>query len=387
MRAVVSALLLAAVAGAQKTWIVDASNGQGTHFTKIQLAINAASAGDNIVVRKGGYSAFSVAKGVKILAEPGVDVAIVWTGSQYTKITVSSIPLGQTCVLRGFRVWSNFTQRRWLDVVNCKGNVQLESLNLDSKSPSSEWALDLQGSRAVTLRACRVRNGVRIENSTVTASSCEFIDGGSLLPPGPAVIVKSSKLTLASCRADGGWFPNFNGFPAIDAHLSNVRILGDASSVYRAGFNVPGGVPAIAGDPKSLLWIDPRVTIVPWGRAAKIVGFAKVVSRRAPFLEVAREAALGSVAEVEQHGASRDVYGLFLSLPAVPQTTPIGDLWLDARLAILFGVGVHGSTGISKTRLAIPRVSSLRGLPIAWQGIGGPANARSWTNVVVTTLH
>jgi hypothetical protein len=65
----------AAALSAQTTWIVDASNGPGTNFTEIQPAVDAASAGDVILVRPGTYAPISVSKGVAILGQPGFTVS------------------------------------------------------------------------------------------------------------------------------------------------------------------------------------------------------------------------------------------------------------------------------------------------------------------------
>ncbi|MFQ5505706.1 MAG: hypothetical protein ACE5F1_13050 [Planctomycetota bacterium] len=47
--------LVAGLASGQKTWIVDKSNGPGTHYTDLPPAVAPAAHGDTIIVRKGTY--------------------------------------------------------------------------------------------------------------------------------------------------------------------------------------------------------------------------------------------------------------------------------------------------------------------------------------------
>ncbi len=59
--------VIAGFAPAQKTWIVDAFNGPGTHFTDLPPAVQAAAPGDHVVVRTsapgGTYTAPMIARG------------------------------------------------------------------------------------------------------------------------------------------------------------------------------------------------------------------------------------------------------------------------------------------------------------------------------------
>ena len=52
---VVLGALLAGPAVAQQTWIVDAANGPGAHFTALAPAVAAAAGGDRVLVRSGVY--------------------------------------------------------------------------------------------------------------------------------------------------------------------------------------------------------------------------------------------------------------------------------------------------------------------------------------------
>lgn len=67
-------LALAASAARASTWIVDAAGGPGADFTDLPPAIAAATPGDVLIVRAGGYSSFVLDKGLAIVADPGADV-------------------------------------------------------------------------------------------------------------------------------------------------------------------------------------------------------------------------------------------------------------------------------------------------------------------------
>ena len=69
-------VLLVGAACAQKTLIVD-ERGTGGAFTDIQLAVNAASNGDTILVRKGTYSGASLfRKSLKMKKSPSANAGV-----------------------------------------------------------------------------------------------------------------------------------------------------------------------------------------------------------------------------------------------------------------------------------------------------------------------
>ena len=91
--------------------------------------------------------------------------------------------------------------------------------------------------------------------------------------------------------------------------------------------------------------------------------------------------------DVSIHGTKGELYAMWLSLPNVPKQPPVGDLWIDPRTEILAAIGAHGTTEVARVRLAISNLSSLRGIPLAWQGLGGSFATLATTNVFVATVH
>ena len=78
-------------ATAQTVWIVDSDNRPPTNFAGIQEAVDAAAAGDVILVRTGSYQSFTVDKSLSIVG-PSNGFAFV-TGST-SSITVRDLPDG-----------------------------------------------------------------------------------------------------------------------------------------------------------------------------------------------------------------------------------------------------------------------------------------------------
>jgi pectin methylesterase-like acyl-CoA thioesterase len=107
------ALCLAAALGAQTTWIVDASNGPGTHFTTIQAAVNASSPGDKIFVKIGLYvENVVIDKGITMVGWNATTYPMTVPGNPYAAaiqgtLGIVAVDNFQTCVISGFSVVPN----------------------------------------------------------------------------------------------------------------------------------------------------------------------------------------------------------------------------------------------------------------------------------------
>ena len=89
---------LAPAAAADTVWVVDAAMGTGADFPTIQAAVDAAAAGDTILVRTGVYPSFTlITKNLAVVADAGATVRVV--GGPY----VASTPPGQPNILHGLR--------------------------------------------------------------------------------------------------------------------------------------------------------------------------------------------------------------------------------------------------------------------------------------------
>ncbi|HTF87389.1 MAG TPA: hypothetical protein VK843_03190 [Planctomycetota bacterium] len=93
-----AALLVAVASPAQAgTWIVDAANGPGAHFTDIPPAIAAAVPGDLILVRAGGYSSFNLTEGLTILGTQTGGMSS--TSINWMPVCTIAIPAGEKALL------------------------------------------------------------------------------------------------------------------------------------------------------------------------------------------------------------------------------------------------------------------------------------------------
>jgi hypothetical protein len=134
----------------------------GCSFVDIQSAILAAQPGDTILVRAGEYEGFGLDKGVQVLGDPGV----VLTGTRGASVSVSSVPLGQTEVVRGFR---GFVRR-----VGHRGHRQRRAR--PPRGTRRRWAVGDVVDPAQPERQRGRRHdhtsGLEIEQSTVAMTRC-----------------------------------------------------------------------------------------------------------------------------------------------------------------------------------------------------------------------
>src|SRR5262245_31533670 len=95
-------LALATTSFAQtKTWVVDDVLGPGVDFIEVQPAVDAASAGDVILVRPGSFGGFALqGKGLVITADAGQKPVI---GGPPIATRVEQVPAGEAVVLRGLQ--------------------------------------------------------------------------------------------------------------------------------------------------------------------------------------------------------------------------------------------------------------------------------------------
>ncbi|MBK8978830.1 MAG: hypothetical protein IPM29_23260 [Planctomycetes bacterium] len=134
-----AALLLAAPASAQRTFVVDANG--GGNFFDIRPAIDAAAPGDTLVVRAGVYGNFAADRGLRVLGDPGVTIA----GTRFSSIQIRDVPVGQSAVVRGFAPsFSGIS----LVISGCAGHVHVE--NVVAGGPLFATA-SIVGCRNVTL--------------------------------------------------------------------------------------------------------------------------------------------------------------------------------------------------------------------------------------------
>jgi hypothetical protein len=117
----ISLTILGTGSALAETIVVDINGGAGFDFLDIQSAIDAASAGDLILVHPGNYSDFTMSIGVTVLGSEA-DHSTVLFGIA----TVTGVPANQRAVLSGLKL-------RAVNATNNMGHVTLDSLELWSQ--------------------------------------------------------------------------------------------------------------------------------------------------------------------------------------------------------------------------------------------------------------
>ena len=322
-------LFVCGAAVAQKTWIVDAAGGTGTNYKDLPAAVQAASAGDVLLIRRGSYKPATITKGLRLLGEAGAMISTAPTTSLVqVPLRVERLPAGQVCVIHGLSI-----QGAWgsavLELLDNSGSVVLRNLTLGYSAPVGDFTLKIARSKAVHVANCTASMGASILSSTVAITGSSFSRKRASFPINGskvAIEVTSSSLDLIGVQATGqqGFPPYLHSRPALSAAgNSRIRILGDATSVYQPGaFNKFGAFnPALQGQKGSTLEIDPRVVLKSTGTASKHTGFGQVRSRRIPILSTSGGALGGSVV-VDLRSQPKDRFVVGVSLPGTPADLP-----------------------------------------------------------------
>lgn len=173
--------LLPCLASAQgAVHVVDSNAGPGSDFLQIADAVAAASNGDTLLVRAGGYDAFTVdGKSLTITREKGFDVRVAGT------ITVRDLGANQRLVVHGLR--NGTALESGLQVEDCAGVVWFEACEFVGESGQPAY------------------DGIRLQS----AAQAVFVRGLSTGGKGSGSLSGSA----------GAW-----GGDGIEANLSNVYL-------------------------------------------------------------------------------------------------------------------------------------------------------------------
>ncbi|HEX6811252.1 MAG TPA: hypothetical protein VF384_06495 [Planctomycetota bacterium] len=329
------AALLASVASAQTTWIVDDTAGPGVHFTSLPAAVAAAASGDTLLVAPGNYAAFHVSgKALSILGDGNATTIIdgppVSTSADY--VIIAAPPVGTTFRLSGFTIRRGLASGSRLGIsgvagVPWTGTVVLTDVISEPLSVAfgggAEQGLGVTGI-AVHASRCVFRgswvyvpvfspnafgfHGARVNAGLFVADACS-IHGGSPSPAGGAqsitagdgLSVSNSTVHLTGCTVSGGSTGSANSALAgagMRVSGSTARVYGSAANSIRGGNVIFTGTAGpgieVAGGTVSVF--GPVVVaggVSPSGTAPATIGPVQIVPRPWPVLSLTGSAPNG----------------------------------------------------------------------------------------------
>jgi hypothetical protein len=219
-----AALLLLAPSAVANSFVVGPVAGPGVDFTQISAALAVANPGDQILVRSGAYTGFTVSKSVAIL---GVQAGVHVQGP----VVVAGVPAGPRVTLSRFFVGQ-------LDVVDCAAPVVAFKVLLSPLNAPP------QGYEA----AIRVRNSVDVRLFGVTSGPTfpQYVGAAALLVENARV-----ELVQSTLRGQDGAYPGIDARAGAEVHVSKTPILGGSAR--------PGAQPMEAGAPAIEVAVGARV--------------------------------------------------------------------------------------------------------------------------------
>lgn len=378
-----------------QTFVVDASNGPGTHYTSIAAATAAVPSGATLLVRPGIYGEFVIDnKSLTVIGGAGVEVAnSVWWIPAFE---IKWIAASQRVVLQGIALAGPIQSAR---VHDCAGAVVLEDLAM-SPAPTNAFGVGdiwirrcdqvaLRGWNASEVLLWLIDSRVVLESCVLRGQVAQQV-GSFYAPSSSALLVEGGVTELVDCRLyGGGGDPNsLFGWnrPAIDGAAVTQPVFRILAPCRLEGASAAGWAPAPAIAGGGSLRLDPAVALVSSAGSPIDPGYT-VVSAPMPAV-LGSSAPPGGSLTASALGPTGVLAVLVLGLPGPPFAVPgIADpVWIDPGVFAFYAIGVP-QVGVPLTgSVAVPNHPSFVGLILAWQsvaatGAGLQASNPSWTLV------
>jgi hypothetical protein len=353
-------LALAAAIPAQ-TFVVDAANGPGTHFTEIAAAVAAVPDGATIEVRAGAYLPFSITgKGVSVFGLGGVTL----TGQGFV---VHSTSAAQTVVVRGVQV--NLGR---ILLAACQGPVVLEQCSYSHQGfLQAALQLDVHDCAQVHVADCLLGGDL---SPAAQATDSTVLLRGSTLRGGTCLFATASTVDFVDCVQQTG-SSGFAGTTAMFLQGGSVRLVG-GSITARLGTCIAG-----TGSAR----VDPSTTMTP--RNGFPVSTIPMTLVPMPSV-VASDGPLGGAMTTTMRGPDGGFGGLLVGLPGAAWTFPgiAEPIWLlRGTEAVCALAGFAAGTSLQVV-FTIPNAPALRGARFGWQGVShDAATGLQASNPAITT--
>lgn len=357
---------------AQRTWIVDRANGNGTDFSDLPPAVAAAASGDTIMVRPGLYNSFRTGKALRILAEP--------IASILGHIEVTGLPTGSRFVISGLACLSGIKLRSNSGTVHVETMLELSSLTID-RGEISDCSLVTFTDCSLQLGISSVRSTVSVCNSYVTG----FSDTTSPPVAFPGIEAVDSLILVSSSLISGNdsevlcRFCQFDTSASVGVELHRTHFMMDRSSLARGGNPSPRqpggplGQSAIVADSLSTIEVDPGAPLLGSLGAPAVVGGRPIVSRSIPGLRANGAAPTGDVSiSISAPAGTPAVIGIS-SVAGQPTLSTLGYLGLGLD-SVIIASGLTGSDDMLRATVTVPPLAALFGMPISAQGLAGVAS-------------
>lgn len=391
MRLVVSMAFLITASAASQTFIVDAANGPGAHYTDLPAAVAAVPDGAVLLVRPGHYTGFAVAgKGLSILGE-GAKI----TGS----IALTSTQSHQGIAIRGLR-WTSaqlLTGDKLLKLANCAGPVLVETLEQPARTGHCSACAVPTGIHAtscaqICVRDCQIGCTALFDSCTVTIDSCQ-IRGEHSSAPGnnfgrSAVVLWGSDARVCGAsdlRGGDGWLGGLGtAFPGVGIQIfapSTVRLLDGRLQGGRWGPTLFG---PLGSANSTNTRMSPRVKLVQGST------YTVSLSQTAmPSLSANSTVPGGAI-----HAATRtevgDLVVLAVGLRSATASVPgfVDGFWLDPVAHVFQAIGVQQASAPVTGTINVPNWPGLVGQQLVWHAACfGPVTGQQNSNPAISIVH
>jgi hypothetical protein len=237
-----SVSLLALVSSVSAGGVVKVGESGSVSYPTLQVAIDAASEGDTLLVAQGTYPGFTIQdRSISIFAAPGGQVVIEG------QVRVTGLAAQRSVLIAGLEIRppedpAGLVSVSALELVDDDGHVRIESCTLVGAQPTGEAANGTGGTGALVVNCDRV----------VLASSSVHGGAGRSFCPGPlgcdlssagglGLWVRNSVVAVFECDVRGG----YGGFYDVCTGPGGTAMLVFASNVWLAGSSVTGGAGGI----------------------------------------------------------------------------------------------------------------------------------------------
>jgi hypothetical protein len=274
----VHSLLFAAVF--PSIWIVDASNGPGTHFTSLPAAVAAAASGDTLIVRAGTYAPFNVSWKALTIRGAGSSSTFVTTATSTQQTVIAAMPAGMTFYLGGIAFGqapsSISTSYDPAIHVTGPGRVVISDAALTGfGGPVGGAGLAIDGGAVVHAARCIFTGGGAANtlggSGAFVGSGCALAAdasmftggiGGAWAAGGMGLQVLGGTATLSRCSVTGGSDQSIGAAAGIGVRVQLsgfVRIAGAGTDVIQAGAGVSPY--SVVADPSASVIVNGSVVI------------------------------------------------------------------------------------------------------------------------------